>query len=158
MWPFSVISPISAIYFFAAAVAFAASLYIWTRRDTLGAGYLCALMAATGWWSIWDGMQQIAVDLHQSIVFSQLSHIGIQFVPLLFLLFVAQYTRQDKWLTPRRILLLTVIPVITLIGVFTNEWHSRSGRPSSWLTSRPARPPSLTMAGCSGFLLRTCTL
>ncbi len=123
MWPFSVISPISAIYFFAAAVAFAASLYIWTRRDTLGAGYLCALMAATGWWSLWDGMQPIAVDLHQSIVFSQLSHIGIQFVPLLFLLFVAQYTRQDKWLTPRRILLLTVIPVITLIGVFTNEWH-----------------------------------
>jgi signal transduction histidine kinase/DNA-binding response OmpR family regulator len=123
VWPFSVISPISAIYFFAAAVAFAASFFIWTRRDTLGAGYLCGLMAAIGWWSLWDGMQQMAVDLHQRVVFSQFSHLGIQFVPLLFLLFVAQYTRQDKWLAPRQILLLTVIPVITLIAVFTNEWH-----------------------------------
>ncbi len=123
MWPFSVISPISTIYFFAATVAFAASLYIWTRRDTLGASYLCGLMAATGWWSLWDGMEEMAVGVRQSIVFSQLSHIGIQFVPLLFLLFVAQYTRQDKWLTPRRILLLMLIPVVTLIAVFTNEWH-----------------------------------
>jgi len=123
VWPFSVISPISAIYFFAAAVAFVTSLYIWTRRDTLGAGYLCGLMAATGWWSLCDGMQHGAVDLRQSIVFSQLSHLGIQFVPLLFLLFVAQYTRQDRWLTPRRMLLLAVIPVVTLIAVFTNEWH-----------------------------------
>ncbi|MFN8464117.1 MAG: histidine kinase N-terminal 7TM domain-containing protein [Caldilineaceae bacterium] len=136
MWPFSVISPISAIYFFAAAVAFGASLYIWTRRDTLGAGYLCGLMAATGWWSLWDGMQQMALDLHQSIVFSELSHLGIQFVPLLFLLFVAQYTRQDKWLTPRHILLLTVIPVITLIAVFTNEWHGWIW-PSVYLVDQP---------------------
>ncbi len=123
MWSFSAISAISAIYFFAAVVAFATSAYIWTRRDTLGASYLCGLMAATGWWSMWDGMGEMAVGLRQSIVFSELSHVGIQFVPLLFLLFVAQYTRQDKWLTARRTVLLTVVPVITIIAVFTNEWH-----------------------------------
>src|SRR6476620_3862971 len=123
VWPFSAVSPISAIYFFAATVAFVTSLYIWTRRDTLGANYLCGLLAATGWWSLWDGIGEMAVNLRQSIVCSQLSHIGIQFVPLLFLLFVAQYTRQDKWLTPRRILLLMIVPVVTLIAVFTNEWH-----------------------------------
>ena len=117
------LSAISAIYFFAAVVAYATSVYVWMRRDTLGASYLCGLMAATGWWSMWDGMGEMAVGLRQSIVFSELSHIGIQFVPLLFLLFVAQYTRQDKWLTARRIVLLTVVPVITIIAVFTNEWH-----------------------------------
>jgi signal transduction histidine kinase/CheY-like chemotaxis protein len=117
------LSPIAAIYFFATIVAFATSVYVWTRRNTLGATYLCALMAAVGWWAMWDGMGETTADLHQRIVYAQLSHLGIQFVPLLLMLFIAQYTRQDKWLTPRRILLLAAVPILTLLIVFTNDWH-----------------------------------
>jgi signal transduction histidine kinase/DNA-binding response OmpR family regulator len=119
-WSFS---PIAAIYFFATAVAFATSIYAWTRRNTLGATYLCALMAAVGWWALWDGMGESAAALNLRIVYSELSHLAIQFVPLFLLLFVAQYTRQDQWLTSRRILLLSVIPLLALVSVFTNEWH-----------------------------------
>jgi PAS domain S-box-containing protein len=37
--------------------------------------------------------------------------------------FAFQYTGQDKWLTPRTNLFLSVIPIATLLLNWTNEWH-----------------------------------
>jgi signal transduction histidine kinase/DNA-binding response OmpR family regulator len=117
------ITPIALVYFFAAAVAGATSAFVWTRRTLRGAGYLCALLAAVAWWALWDGMAYLVDDLPLRLVFAQVTHIGIQAIPLLLLLFVAHYTRQDSWLTPQNATLLAMIPLITVILVFTNDWH-----------------------------------
>ncbi len=116
-------SSIVLIYFVAAAVAAGATGYIWLRRDALGANYLLALMAAVSWWSFWDGMRVMAGDLPLRILFAQVGHIAVQFVPLLLLLFVSRTTRQDKWFSHKRILSLASFSLLTLVMVFTNSWH-----------------------------------
>ncbi|MBW1946138.1 MAG: PAS domain S-box protein [Deltaproteobacteria bacterium] len=50
-------------------------------------------------------------------------YFGIVSVPVLWFLFVFQYTRTDRWLTSRNVALLWVIPVITIVMAITNGWH-----------------------------------
>ena len=118
------VTPTALIYLFAAAVALVAAIYAWLRRsDTLGGGYLFGVMLAIAWWSLCDGLGLVFIDLRVRIVLAQLSHIGIQPLPLLLLLFMATYTRQDRWLSPPRLAFLIAFPLLTLILVFTNDWH-----------------------------------
>jgi len=118
------VTPIALIYLFAAAVAGMTTVYVWQRRsDTLGGGYLAALMLGVAWWSLCDGLGSFFVDLRLRIVLSQLSHVAIQLIPVFLLVFIAIYTRQDRWLSTHRLMLLFVMPTLTLILVFTNDWH-----------------------------------
>ena len=119
------VTPIALIYMLSAAVAGSTAIYVWQRRsDTLGGSYLAGLMLGAAWWSLCDGLANFFVDLQLRIVLSQLSHVAIQLIPVFLLVFIAAYTRQDRWLTTHRLLLLFVVPSLTLILVFTNEWHN----------------------------------
>jgi signal transduction histidine kinase/CheY-like chemotaxis protein len=118
------VTPTAMIYLFAAAVALVAAVHTWLRRaDTLGGGYLSGLMLAVTWWSLCDGLGVVFVDLRLRILLAQLSHVAIQLIPFLLLAFMATYTRQDRWLTSRSVTLLLAFPLLTLILVFTNDWH-----------------------------------
>jgi signal transduction histidine kinase/DNA-binding response OmpR family regulator len=112
------------IYLIGATIAAITAIYVWRRRsDTLGGNYLAGLMVGVAWWSLCDGLGNFFVDLRLRIALAQLSHVAIQLIPVFLLVFIASYTRQDRWLTPQRLLLLYVFPILTLILVFTNDWH-----------------------------------
>jgi len=49
--------------------------------------------------------------------------VGIVSVAPLLLIFVIQYTRQERWLAWPRAGVLWVLPALTLIVAFTNDWH-----------------------------------
>ncbi|KGK99732.1 hypothetical protein LI82_00490 [Methanococcoides methylutens] len=55
--------------------------------------------------------------------FYKLQYVGIVLIPVFLLLFSISYTREEKWATPSRIFVLFIVPVITLILVFTTEMH-----------------------------------
>mgnify|MGYP003382096982 CR=1 FL=1 len=118
------LTPLLPIYFVTVGVTLLVALQTWQRRRTPGARQLTFLMVAAAIWAFADGMALASLDLQSKIAFSKVSHIGIQTVPVFFLLFVLSYTGHDKVLHSRWLHLIWVIPLLSLLAVFTNERHS----------------------------------
>ena len=111
------------LYLVTVSISLLIGAYLWRRRDAGGVRDLALLMFAVALWTAADGIERTTVELPVKLVLSKISHIGIQSVPVLFLLFVARFTRRDRWLTPRREVALWIIPVFTVLAVMTNEFH-----------------------------------
>jgi PAS domain S-box-containing protein len=99
------------------------ALYAWRRRYVQGGAELALLMLAVAVWSLCAAIEGISTGRFPKIFWSAASYLGSQTTPLLFLVFVLRYTQQDKWLTPRRIALLAVIPFVSILMAFTNGLH-----------------------------------
>lgn len=133
-WQFT---PFVLIYFVAATISAAVALIARRRHTVSGARALSALMVAVTIWALCDGLESALVELPGKLVFSQMSHIGIQTVSLMFLLFVLGYTQREHWMTHGRLAALCVVPAITLLLVFTNEWHHLI-----WVSTQPVALPT----------------
>ena len=110
-------------YVVSAAVAAAVSFVAWRRRRLVGARVLALLMLAISWWLLANVLEAAVPDRWAKIAWSVIAYPGIESAPVLYLLFVAGWTRQDGWLTRRRTALLLVVPVLSVAMAATNEWH-----------------------------------
>ena len=110
-------------YLASAAVVVGVALAAWRRRHLVGAHGLALLMLAVGWWLIANALEASAVDRSMKIAWSVVAYAGIESAPVLYLLFVLAWTRQDGWLTRGRVALLLLVPAISVAVAATNEWH-----------------------------------
>ena len=74
-------------------------------------------------WSFAAALGTASVGVPVKVFFSKVEYLGEVSAPVLYLLFVLEYTRLDNRLTPRKILLLWLIPAVTFILAATNDWH-----------------------------------
>ena len=118
------LTPLLPIYFVTVGVTLLVALQTWQHRRTPGARQLTFLMVAAAIWAFADGMALASTTLQGKIAFSKVSHIGIQTVPVFFLLFVLSYTGNERVLNNPWLRLIWVIPLLALVAVFTNERHS----------------------------------
>ena len=110
-------------YLAAAAVCAAVAVAAWRKRHLVGAMGLALLMLAVGWWLLANALEASALDRTTKIAWSVVAYPGIESAPVLYLLFVLAWTRQDGWLTRGRTALLLVVPTISIGMAATNEWH-----------------------------------
>jgi PAS domain S-box-containing protein len=80
------------------------------------------MLAATTW-SLGYALELARTDLPGKITWAQVQYLGIVIVPLGWLAFALQYTGRAKWLTRRNMILLSILPVTTLVLVWTNKHH-----------------------------------
>ena len=116
-------SEISIVSFLTTGVAIVLALLTVRRRKAPGNVALALLMAAIAFWTFARGFEAAAVDMAWKVFWGKSEYFGIVSVPILWFLFVFQYTRRDRWLTSRNVVLLWVIPVITVVMAATNGWH-----------------------------------
>src|ERR1035437_4079059 len=110
-------------YVASAAVSGAVAVVAWRRGHIVGARGLALLMLAVGWWLLANALEAAALERSTKIAWSIVAYPGIESAPVLYLLFVLGWTRQDGWLTPGRIALLLLVPVVSVGMAATNEWH-----------------------------------
>jgi diguanylate cyclase (GGDEF)-like protein len=110
-------------YVASAAVSVTVAIAAWRRRYMVGARTLALLMLAVCWWLLASALEASARDLSAKVVWAVVAYPGIESVPVLYLLFVLGWTRQDKWLTRPMIVLLLVVPLISVGVAATNDWH-----------------------------------
>lgn len=106
-----------------AIISAAIAIFSWRRRPTTGAASFSILMAGVFIWSLCDLLVLISPDFETKIIWDKASYLGITLVPTAWLVFTLQYTGQDGWLTRRNLTLLSIEPLLTIIIVFTNEFH-----------------------------------
>jgi PAS domain S-box-containing protein len=117
------ITPLAPIYFIVVVVTSYVAYQTWLHRRTPGARELTFLMGAAALWALADGLALAVSALWAKVLFSKISHLGIQAVPVFFLLFVLSFTNYFPSLTRRGRRLLWLIPLLALVAVFVNEWH-----------------------------------
>lgn len=93
------------------------------RRTTSGSLVFALLLVAAGEWGFMTALERLVIGQAAKISCAKIEYLGIMSIAPLWLMFALHYTGQDRWLTRRKLLLLWVIPVITVILAMTNEWH-----------------------------------
>ena len=107
----------------AAAMCLALAFVAWRRRHAPGAAPFIWLMLAVAEWSLVYALQLSSANLEAKLLWAKFRYIGILSVPTAWLVFILQYTHRTERLTRRNLILLTIVPLIALLLVWTNELH-----------------------------------
>jgi len=89
------------------------------------------LMLATSGWLIANTLELAMPSAEATQFFSKATYFFVLMTPIAWLAFALRYARQDKWLQPRNILLLFVVPATIILLAWTNDIHGlvwREGR------------------------------
>ena len=114
--------PVSIFYvvlFFLAVFLFFLAL---PRRNNAGGVFLLGHLASLSLWVFCAFFESIVITQSAKILWSQLEYIGLAAATPFFFLFVLAYTTQKK-IKPQIIIELMIIPLLTVLAAFTNQWH-----------------------------------
>jgi PAS domain S-box-containing protein len=114
-------TPYTLALLFTAVLGSALAGFAWRRRAIRGAFPLACLTAAVAEWSLGYALELSSLSLAAVALWAKVEYLGIVALPVTWLAFALEYTGRERWLLPRRLLL--VIPVATLALVWTNESH-----------------------------------
>ncbi len=98
-------------------------LYTLPRASTPSIKAFVLLLGAMEWWSVTYALELLSPSLSMTIFWSKLEYLGIATMPPFWLVFALGYSQYERWLTRRRLIALGIIPAVTILLVFTNEYH-----------------------------------
>lgn len=75
-------------------------------------------------WSFAYSLELAMTDLDSIMFWLRLEYIGISLIPALWVIFILQFTGNDEYLNSKTISLIYIPSVITLLMVWTSEWHN----------------------------------
>ncbi|MHB0875976.1 MAG: histidine kinase N-terminal 7TM domain-containing protein [Anaerolineae bacterium] len=107
----------------ATLVVFVVALLAWTRRRVPGVTAFFILMVAIGLWAGGNALELASTTLPRMLFWANLEYFGIVSIPMLWFVFAMQYTGRSHMLTRRRLLLLALVPLISIVLVWTNPLH-----------------------------------
>lgn len=74
-------------------------------------------------WSIAYAFELSSLDYFSMIFWLRLEYIGVAFLPAMWLQFIVKFIGKKHWLTITREIVIYIIPTITFIAVWTNDYH-----------------------------------
>ncbi len=110
------------------AFAIVMVLWIWPRRRLPGGMPLILLSFTAGAWAVTNALEAAATDPGIKLTIAKLGYWTVGFTPLMFLVFVLDYTQRKEWLTRSRMLILSILPLVTwscalLNDIFKFQWR-----------------------------------
>ena len=101
----------------------ALSSYGRSCRPAPGASYFSLLMAAVAVWSFVYALEIAAPDLATKVLWAKFEYLAIVIVPVAFALFAFDFTETKSHLKYDGLPLFLIVPMVTLVFVFTNDFH-----------------------------------
>lgn len=114
---------IALILFVSALFSGGLAAYTWRRRGTSGTGIVFLLMLGTTIAVFAYGMEIFSTTLPDKLTWVRIRYTGTALIYPMYLLLALWYTNKQKWLAAGRVALLLVLPVFSVIGLFTNSLH-----------------------------------
>ena len=74
-------------------------------------------------WALSYGLVLSSTNLEQMLFWINVEYLGISFLPVFWLFFLLKFTGNNKWLNPKYVYYLLLVPFITLLMVWTNKYH-----------------------------------
>ncbi len=106
----------------AAAVAIWAALTASRNVSVIGRRSFAWMQISIAIWSATAGIELLATSLRAHLWIAQVQYLGIVSLPVFWFRFAGSYTQR---LNPRdrRLGILWLVPIITVIAALTNDWH-----------------------------------
>lgn len=99
------------------------SSYIY-RRGGKAVQWFSLMMFSNAIWSIAYGLELASSSLDQIKFFINIEYLGIATLPLNWFLFCLDFCNKDCWYKkPRNLTLILLVPIITILLVWTNAYH-----------------------------------
>lgn len=112
------------LLFVAIATSGGLTFYGWRHRHTLGANQFTVMMLGVCLWNVGYTLELLAgADLPLKVFWASAKYLGIVITPLAWFAFAVEYAGREMWLSRRRLILLSVMPLLTFILVVTNGTH-----------------------------------
>gem|GEM_PF-323758 len=96
---------------------------LWKFRQTFEVRFLIFLELFVAIWAISYALEFSTSELQEKLFFSQLSYLGIAFIPVCFFFFTTSFSQKFHLVSKRNIILTLIVPIVTLILVFSNPLH-----------------------------------
>lgn len=107
----------------AGTMSAAFAVYAWRRSTADWARAYVAMMVTVAWWTFGYALEIVQLDLPGKHFWSNVQQTLSNTIGVSWLVFALLYTNHRKWLTRRRFILLLLIPVISIILMWTNDFH-----------------------------------
>ncbi|MCL5070005.1 MAG: diguanylate cyclase [Actinobacteria bacterium] len=101
----------------------AAIVYLLKTKSIVKYKISVALFSGLIIWMTFYLFEILSLNLNLKIIFSKIEYIGIAIIPITFFILTLDFSGYPNWITRKKILLISIIPVLTLILVATNEFH-----------------------------------
>ncbi len=119
-----------------ATLSIAVAVFAFRARDKPGGLALGLLMSTVAWWSLALAGGFSVTSIPAKVLWSKIDYTGAMSSPVFLLLFALKFANQERWLERRLLVTYWVIPVITIVLAWTNEWH-----PLIWTSFTPSAVP-----------------
>jgi|JI6StandDraft_1071083.scaffolds.fasta_scaffold03474_7 PAS domain S-box-containing protein len=93
------------------------------RRYEIVVRWFGYMMLGIAIWALSYGFELSSTSLEQMLFWINIEYLGIAFIPAFWLLFLLKFTGKDKWLSPKYFYAFMLLPLITLLMVWTNKYH-----------------------------------
>src|SRR4030067_1297835 len=107
----------------AAAISAVVAIFAWQRRSAPGKTTFALLMFAVSEWSLSYAFELGSGLQETKLLWATLKYQGVVIVPVAWFIFTLKYFGHGHWLTLRKCILLSLVPCITLVSVWTNDLH-----------------------------------
>jgi PAS domain S-box-containing protein len=119
-WEFT---PFTLPLIFSGLISLAVAAVMWRRRPAVGAGPLALAALAAALWSLENAAEVACTRLEDKLFWANLEYLSITAIPVLWFTLAARYASLGRRPTRSQLLLLFVIPAVTNLLVWTNEYH-----------------------------------
>lgn len=110
------------VHILTAFAAYFTIALLWKFKKLNEVRYLIYLEFFVALRAITYALEFASPTLESKIFWSQFSYLGIAFLPVCYFLFTNAFNQQRN-ITPKVVAMLAVVPIITILLVFTNEKH-----------------------------------
>jgi diguanylate cyclase (GGDEF)-like protein len=130
-------APYGYLVLVAALLLLVLARFAWRRRAVAGAAPLALCLAAGAFWAAGYSQELSSADTAGRLLWGKLGYLGRVVIHPAWLMFSVHYTGRRIWLERRRWALLFVIPLITVLLVWTNARHGLIWRTYEWSAAGP---------------------
>ena len=113
----------SLLLFLSALLSALVGIIAWQRRSAPGGLQLAVLMAVRVFWASAYALQWLGVTLEWQVFWLNFGYFGAAFFALSFLWFSVHFIQEPGLLNRKRLLLLSIVPVLNILLVWSNPWH-----------------------------------
>lgn len=107
----------------AAAICAVVVWFSWRRRSADGSKGLLIIMSAAFIWSLTYAIRWLSSDPTAQLFWLDATYFGVVVAPSAFLILALEFTNRKHILTLRNLIILAVIPVLTLLILWTDPYH-----------------------------------
>jgi diguanylate cyclase (GGDEF)-like protein/PAS domain S-box-containing protein len=97
--------------------------HAWRNRSLPGALPFVAITVIAALWSAGNALELAAVGLQAKLFWIDFQDMATVSMPVAWLVMTLDYTGRRRWLTGRNLLLICVVPLISLVLMWTNGLH-----------------------------------